>query len=208
MVAARMKPLFEREARERMRAGKAANPMANLPQGPARDLAAAALHVSPRSVEDASKVLREGAPELGRAVEEGRVSVSAAAALTGLPRAEQAEVAARGKREAAAAAKKVREQKKAKTEAVGTGAAASEPRLVGAPVPFKLGQVLPPHVRAELRLTPEQDKEVATLEKEVKGRLNQILNKEQKRQLAAMRLPGRPTPDSGTDRRRGPAKDP
>src|SRR3954452_11420654 len=65
MVAARMKPLFEREARERMRAGKAADPRANLPQGRARDQAAAALHVSPRSVDAGSKVLQQGAPELG-----------------------------------------------------------------------------------------------------------------------------------------------
>ena len=105
MVAARRRPLFEWEARERMRAGKAADPMANLPQGPARDQAAAVLHVSPRSVDAGSRVLQQGAPELGRAVEEGRVSVSAAAALTGLPRAEQAEVAARGKKEAAARAR-------------------------------------------------------------------------------------------------------
>src|SRR4051794_29046298 len=127
MVAARLKPLFEREARERMRAGKAADPVANLPQGRARDHAAAALHVSPRSVEDASKVLREGAPELGRAVDEGKVSVSAAAALTGLPREEQAEVAARGKKEAAAAAKKVREQRAGGGRGQGAGSRRRDP---------------------------------------------------------------------------------
>ncbi len=49
-----MKPLFEREARERMRAGKAANPMANLPQGPARDQGIAVLRVPARSVEAAT----------------------------------------------------------------------------------------------------------------------------------------------------------
>src|SRR5436305_1583896 len=103
MVAARRKPLFEQEARERMLAGKAADPMANLPQGPARDQAAAVLHVSPRSVDAASKVLQQGAPELGRAVDEGRVSVSAAAGLTDLPREEQAEIASRGKEAAARA---------------------------------------------------------------------------------------------------------
>jgi hypothetical protein len=73
-------------------------------------------------------------------------------------------------------------------------------RSVGAPVPFELGQVLPPQVRAESRLTEKQQKEVAGLEKEVKDRLNQILNKGQKQQLAAMGLPERPEPEGGADR--------
>src|SRR4051794_22039881 len=149
MVAARMKPLFEQEARERMRAGKAADPMANLPQGPARDQAAAALHVSPRSVDAASKVLQQGAPDLGRAVDEGRVSVSAAAGVTGLPREEQAEIAARGKKEAAARSKQARGQKAEGREGQGAGSRRrdrGEPKAPPRPVepgPRWTGRVLP-----------------------------------------------------------------
>jgi hypothetical protein len=56
MVGARLKPLFEAEARERMaeggRGGKIATPSKS------RDQAASAVNVSPRSVESAAKELR------------------------------------------------------------------------------------------------------------------------------------------------------
>ena len=68
-----------------------------------------------------SKVLQQGTPELGRAVEEGRVSVSAAAELTGLPREEQVEIAAGGKKEAAARAKERRVQKAGRSQGQGAG---------------------------------------------------------------------------------------
>ena len=79
MVGATLKPMYEVEARARMlaaqnnAAGEAAR--ANLPEqadaGRARDQAAAAVNVSPRSVESASRVLEKGAPELVAAVRAG-----------------------------------------------------------------------------------------------------------------------------------------
>jgi hypothetical protein len=64
MVAAGLVPMFEAEARERMEAGNNQHsPRANLPEasetGRARDKAAEAVNVSPRSVESALKVVRE-----------------------------------------------------------------------------------------------------------------------------------------------------
>lgn len=70
--------------------------------------AAAMLNVSPRSVATAAKVLDEGAPELVAAVERGEVSVSAAADVATLPKAEQVEIVARGEKEILQAAKQIR----------------------------------------------------------------------------------------------------
>jgi hypothetical protein len=111
LVAARLKPLFETEARQRMLSGKAGDPGAHLPQGRTRDQAAAAMGVSPRTVEAAGKVLRDGAPELIQGVESGQVSVSAGSSLAELPHDEQRDVVAGGKKAAAARAKQLREQK-------------------------------------------------------------------------------------------------
>src|SRR5260370_14883495 len=111
MVAARLRPLFEKEARARELAGKAIDPEASLPQGRTRELAAAVTHVSPRSVDAGSKVLEKGVPELSRAVESGQVSVSAAAVLTELPPDEQRDVVAGGKQAAVEKAKELRERK-------------------------------------------------------------------------------------------------
>ena len=46
MIAARLKPMFEVEAKARMLAGKEPDPRANLPEGRARDHAAQMLNVS------------------------------------------------------------------------------------------------------------------------------------------------------------------
>jgi hypothetical protein len=125
VLGARLKPLFEEEARQRMLTGKAIDPMADLPQGPARDQAAAAVGVSGRTVEAASKVLKRGTPELIRSVETGQVSVSAAADLAGLPPDEQRDVVARGKKAAAGTAKQLRGRKARRRPA--KKAAAPEP---------------------------------------------------------------------------------
>jgi hypothetical protein len=98
MVGARSKPLFEEEAKARQVAAggdkkseHAKSLRANLPEAgfvddvlggllhvkPAnrqsRDDAANTVNVSPRSVEAASKVLKDGTPELVKAVERGEV---------------------------------------------------------------------------------------------------------------------------------------
>lgn len=119
MVGARVKPLFEAEARERMLAGRGSdgsggrgNHSANLRQGSDSDTtartsprtdsgkaaaqAAAALHVSPRSVEAAARVVERGVPELVAAVERGDVSVSAAAEVSKLRPQAQAAVVTKG----------------------------------------------------------------------------------------------------------------
>jgi hypothetical protein len=116
-VGAKLKPLFEAEARQRMLAGKAADPMANLPQGPAREQAARAVHVSPRTIDAAAKVLEHGSPGLVRAVEAGQASVAAAAELAGLPAAEQEEAVARGPKEVKGLAGRQRRRKAEKRQA-------------------------------------------------------------------------------------------
>ena len=73
--------------------------VANLPLGISQEQAAEMLNVSKRSVTSARRVLDEGAPELIQAVEQGTVSVSAAAQVTELPEEEQKEVVARGDKE-------------------------------------------------------------------------------------------------------------
>ena len=57
MVGAKIKPIFEARAKERMLAGVKIDPNANLPEGckgQSRDEAAKAVNVSPRSVESTS----------------------------------------------------------------------------------------------------------------------------------------------------------
>ncbi len=78
------------------------------------------------------------------------------------------------------------------------------PGKKGGPPPkggFRLGWVLPPHVREELDLTREQEKQLAELEKEVKAKLEKILTAEQKRRIeragprGPRRGPGGPPPE-------------
>lgn len=73
--------------------------------------AAALLNVSRSGVQRAREVLNEGTPELVKAVEAGRVSVSAAADVATLPKVEQTEIVAKGEREILEAAKQIRLQK-------------------------------------------------------------------------------------------------
>lgn len=85
---------------------------ANLPDDPApvsQAQAAELLNVSERSVRTAKAVMEQGAPELVAAVEKGEVSVSAAAAVSELPREEQAAVVAAGPKAVKEKAKEVRQ---------------------------------------------------------------------------------------------------
>lgn len=82
--------------------------------------AADMLNVSERSVKSARKVHEQGAPELVEAVDEGRVSVAAAADIADAPKAEQVEIVARGEKEIVAAAKEIRAKKQAEKRAVRT----------------------------------------------------------------------------------------
>jgi N6-adenosine-specific RNA methylase IME4 len=77
---------------------------ANLPTHKAAEM----LKVSERSVTTARVVRDKGASELQAKVEQGRVSVSAAADVATLPKQEQSDIVARGEREILEAAKLIR----------------------------------------------------------------------------------------------------
>lgn len=115
MAAARIKPMFEEDARERMLAGKAADPSANLREGPepgkASQRAAIAMGVSSRSVESAVAILRTGAPKLIAAVDAGKVRVSTAATIATLPAEVQRDVVAGGTRTIQKVASEIRSRK-------------------------------------------------------------------------------------------------
>ena len=89
---------------------------ANLPDSDAplsQAQAAEMLNVSERSVRTAKKVIDQGAPELVAAVEQGDVSVSAAADVSGLPKEEQTATVAQGPDAVKARAREVREKRTA-----------------------------------------------------------------------------------------------
>jgi DNA-binding XRE family transcriptional regulator len=89
MSAARLKPMFEEAAKARAAANLKQNQpspeVANLPPrediGKSREKAAETLNVSPRSVQSATKVIEKAVPEVAKAVDAGKVSVSDAARL-------------------------------------------------------------------------------------------------------------------------------
>lgn len=112
LVAAKMLPLLQKEAKVRMLAGKAPDPGANLQQGRSCVLAGKEMGVSARSVASAKKVLGIGSPELVQAVEQGKVKVSAAEKMARLPRAEQKAVLQHGAKAAQAKAKQLRSSAK------------------------------------------------------------------------------------------------
>ena len=72
---------------------------------------AAIFAISTRLVAYATRLLERGSPELVEAVEAGRLAVSTASDLAGLPKAEQAEVVAKGRGDAVAKAREIREKR-------------------------------------------------------------------------------------------------
>ncbi len=136
MVGAKLKSLFEEHAKQRqIEAAKAGgskteddyqrSSVTNIEKKVSANLrsasesvksaekAAEAVNVSTRSVENATKVLNNGTPELVKAVEQGKIAVSTAAAITELPKDEQKSVVDSGdKRIFVEAAKKGIEVKK------------------------------------------------------------------------------------------------
>lgn len=89
MVALKLTPHLEDEAKARMEAGKKTDPTANLRQGTAAAQAAEIVGVSERSVESAKHVAEHAAPEVVAAVEQGEVSVSDAAKVADEPKPKQ-----------------------------------------------------------------------------------------------------------------------
>lgn len=95
MVAAKIKPVYEKQAKDRQLSKlKQSTVPVNLPErnSDARDEAGKQLNVSGKSVDQASKVLESGSKLLVEAVESGSVAVSAAAKLAEKPKAEQSKV--------------------------------------------------------------------------------------------------------------------
>jgi len=75
--------------------------------------AADQLHVSPRTVKSARRVIEHGAPELQQAVDAGEIAVSAAGDVATLPEDEQRELVSQGKKAVQQKAKELREAKRA-----------------------------------------------------------------------------------------------
>jgi N6-adenosine-specific RNA methylase IME4 len=80
---------------------------------PPMQVTADALAIDRKTAQYGKKVLNEGAPELTRAVEADKVSVSVAADIATLPIEQQQEIVARGEREILEAAKTIRARKAA-----------------------------------------------------------------------------------------------
>ena len=112
--------LRRRHLNESQRAMVAAK-LANMPQGARTDLAPIGarsqsdagklLNVSRRTVQRASEVTDAAVPELASKVEQGSVSVSAAADIASLSPDQQREIVARGEREILQRAKEIRAKK-------------------------------------------------------------------------------------------------
>jgi hypothetical protein len=105
LLGARLKPMFEQEARQRQMSTLKQNAVATVPANlPERELpqdnqccdrqAAKIVQVSERSVRSADKVKRQGVAELMAAVDGGKVSVSIASRISALPAEQQKEVVA------------------------------------------------------------------------------------------------------------------
>jgi len=95
MVAARMREYFDKEAKERQRLskGRGKKGPVNLPDlktgRDARDDAGAAVNVGGRTVDYATKVLRDGIEGLAESVDHGKMAVSVASSVADLPNAKQ-----------------------------------------------------------------------------------------------------------------------
>ena len=107
MVAARMREYFDKEAKKRMEEGRKKgggtagrgrpkgenSSPANLPETKtgrdARDDAGAAVNVGGRTVDYATKVLRDGIEGLAESVDHGKMAVSVASSVADLPNAKQ-----------------------------------------------------------------------------------------------------------------------
>ena len=111
MVAGRVRGHYDEQAKGRqgrrrdLRAKVPGSSPSSQPELRARDEAGAALNVSGKTVDAASKVLDKGSKELVRAVDRGEVAVSAAAKLADKPKSEQTAIVKGGKAAVREAAK-------------------------------------------------------------------------------------------------------
>src|SRR5205085_6626653 len=99
MVAARMLPQFEEEARERQAwRGTTCNLGKNSSQGRSATKVGGMLNISKFSVSSARKVLDNGCTALVEAVDRGRIAISTAAKLAAFPEDKQQELLGRGRK--------------------------------------------------------------------------------------------------------------
>ena len=101
MVAARLAKLMEADATKRRGRKKFGADLHRIPDRRSAGDAAGMVNVSPRLVNYAIKVLRDGSGELIAAVESGGLALTPAAVLAGLPKDEQAQAVAGGVKHAA-----------------------------------------------------------------------------------------------------------
>lgn len=94
---------------------KSASPIGEASQAEVAEI----FHVGKRSVERARYVIEKGIPELSRLVTEGKVAVSAAADVAGLPKEEQAKIVAGGAETIIVASRKIRQNRKSATQESG-----------------------------------------------------------------------------------------
>lgn len=117
VVSLNLKRRHLSESQRAMVAAKLANlgdgQRADYAEGTSIEEASRLLNIGHASVERARKVQEQGAPELIAAVESGVASVSAAADVATLPKAQQADVVARGEKEILEKAKAIRAEKAA-----------------------------------------------------------------------------------------------
>jgi hypothetical protein len=124
VVGAKVKPLLEAEARERQRRAALATNAAKKGEalvqnsapaaaGKTRDQAADLVSVSHFSIDKAAEVLDRGTAGLLGMVERGEVSVSAAAAVSHLPKPDQEQVVSEGPEAVKRKAKEIREARPA-----------------------------------------------------------------------------------------------
>jgi hypothetical protein len=100
LIAARVKKMYEKAAKERMKRKPADSAMVNLPQqnqGTARDLAGKALGVSGKTVDYGTDVLNRGTPAMIAAVDADQIAISTAARMSCLPNDAQDEFVAKSK---------------------------------------------------------------------------------------------------------------
>lgn len=137
IAGARLKVMFEAEAKERQREGGRTKLTANLQQASRSPTsgakAAAMVSVSARSVESASKVLSCGTLELINAVEHGKIAASVAAKLAVMPEAQQRATVGKIERGEIKSAQAISEIKRESKRALGA-------ELDANPVPLPTGQ--------------------------------------------------------------------
>jgi ParB-like chromosome segregation protein Spo0J len=134
MVAARLKPALEQDARQRVLAGKELDPQTNLSGGQTRAQAGEVLNVSGTSVTNACRVLKLGIPELISAVDRAEIAVSKAALIAQFTKEQQAKILALPPQEADKATKALifeRKQAAVRCSRLGRSASARDIQMSG-----------------------------------------------------------------------------